>query len=47
MYVAFSLVPWDLKGEKMNYLAHIHLSNNSDENMLGNFLKDFPSQSTL
>jgi len=40
MYVAFSLAPWDLKGEKMNYLAHIHLSDNSDENMLGNFLGD-------
>jgi acyl carrier protein phosphodiesterase len=25
----------------MNYLAHIHLSDNSEENMLGNFLGDF------
>lgn len=31
----------DLKGEKMNYLAHIYLSDNSEENMLGNFLGDF------
>ena len=25
----------------MNYLAHIYLSDNSDESMLGNFLGDF------
>nr|WP_312292223.1 ACP phosphodiesterase [Clostridium chromiireducens] len=29
----------------MNYLAHIHLSDNSEENMLGNFLGDFVSKS--
>jgi len=35
----------DLKGEEMNYLAHIYLSDNSDENMLGNFLGDFVNKS--
>ena len=29
----------------MNYLAHIHLSDNSDKNMLGNFLGDFINKS--
>lgn len=29
----------------MNYLAHIYLSDNSDENMLGNFLGDFVNKS--
>ncbi|WP_297421073.1 ACP phosphodiesterase [Clostridium sp.] len=29
----------------MNYLAHIYLSCNSEENMLGNFLGDFVSKS--
>ena len=35
----------DLKGEKMNYLAHIYLADNSEENMLGNFLGDFVNKS--
>jgi acyl carrier protein phosphodiesterase len=35
----------NLKGDKMNYLAHIYLSDNSEENMLGNFLGDFVSKS--
>lgn len=30
-----------IEGEKMNYLAHIYLSDNNDESMLGNFLGDF------
>jgi acyl carrier protein phosphodiesterase len=34
-----------LKGEKMNYLAHIYLADNSEENMLGNFLGDFVNKS--
>ena len=29
----------------MNYLAHIYLSDNSEENMLGNFLGDFVNKS--
>lgn len=29
----------------MNYLAHIYLSGNSEENMLGNFLGDFVNKS--
>jgi acyl carrier protein phosphodiesterase len=29
----------------MNYLAHIYLSNNTEENMLGNFLGDFVNKS--
>lgn len=29
----------------MNYLAHIYLSDNSDESMLGNFLGDFANKS--
>jgi acyl carrier protein phosphodiesterase len=33
------------KGEQMNYLAHIYLSDNSEENMLGNFLGDFVNKS--
>lgn len=41
----FCSAPWDLKGEKMNYLAHIYLSDNSEENMLGNFLGDFVNKS--
>ncbi len=41
----FCLAQWDLKGEKMNYLAHIYLSDNSEENMLGNFLGDFVNKS--
>ena len=35
----------NLKGEKMNYLAHIYLSDSSEENMLGNFLGDFVNKS--
>ena len=35
----------DLKGEKMNYLAHIYLSDNNEKNMLGNFLGDFVNKS--
>jgi acyl carrier protein phosphodiesterase len=31
--------------EKMNYLAHIYLSDNNDESMLGNFLGDFVNKS--
>lgn len=29
----------------MNYLAHIHLADNNDENILGNFLGDFVNKS--
>lgn len=29
----------------MNYLAHIYLADNSEENMLGNFLGDFVNKS--
>ncbi|OOM72354.1 ACP phosphodiesterase [Clostridium sp. BL-8] len=39
------LYNWKLKEEKMNYLAHICLSDNSEENMLGNFLGDFVNRS--
>lgn len=35
----------NLKGEKMNYLAHICLADSSEENMLGNFLGDFVNKS--
>ncbi|NSB93948.1 acyl carrier protein phosphodiesterase [Clostridium saccharobutylicum] len=34
-----------MKGEEMNYLAHVYLADNSEENMLGNFLGDFVNKS--